>query len=228
MNVPTEKEQLLRELVLVFLEENQNINLSAFRTEKSCWIGNIQDSLAFLEILHTLSILNSSFSILDVGTGGGFPLLPLAICLPDAKLTGLDATEKKIRSIERIAQKLNLKNVKLLVGRTEELGRNETLREQFDIVTARALAELPVLLEYTSPFVKVGGHIVCWKSVTIDEELQQSILARAEFSCHLKLQHRYTLPNPYGERQLLVFEKLAKLNDKYPRTIGIPSKHPLI
>ncbi len=165
--------------------------------------------------------------LLDLGTGGGFPLLPLAICLPDTQCTGLDATEKKINAIKKIVQELGLRNVDLLTGRAEELGQDSRLREQFDIVTSRAVAPLNVLLEYCAPFVKTGGRIVLWKSLSIDEELTDSLLARAELSCHLIDQFRYTLPDGFGERQLLVFEKASALSKKYPRAVGVPKKNPL-
>jgi len=122
------EEKQMRELVAVFLAENSKVNLSAFRTEESCWIGNILDSVSFLELLPKFSILNSQFSILDLGTGGGFPLLPLAIALPDVHFTGMDATQKKIDAVERIADGMGLKNVELIAGRAETLGRDPRYR----------------------------------------------------------------------------------------------------
>ncbi|TSC57406.1 MAG: 16S rRNA (guanine527-N7)-methyltransferase [Candidatus Peregrinibacteria bacterium Greene0416_19] len=238
MQVPTDAERRLRELVSAFLSENQHINLSALRTEDQCWIGNVLDSLALLGVLPKFSILptsppglrrasNSQFTILDVGTGGGFPLLPLAITLPDAKLTGLDATQKKIDAVRRIADALELTNVELIAARAEILGHDPLHRETYDIVTARAVAPISVLLEYASPFAKVGGRVVLWKSMHIEEELKDSLLARAEVSCHLVDQHEYVLPGDWGKRQLLVFEKSATLSKKYPRAVGVPGKKPI-
>lgn len=210
----------------VFLEENQKINLSAFRTEESCWTGNILDSLAFLEILPLLTTDHVPLTILDVGTGGGFPLLPLAICLPEGDFTGIDSVQKKIDAVRRISAFLKLMNVRLFCGRAEELGRDPMHREQYDLVLSRAVAALPTLLEYTSPFAKNGGYIVLWKSMDIEKELQESLLARAEFSCHLTKQHTYELPGGFGTRQLLVFQKTFALSKKYPREVGMPKKHP--
>ena len=166
--------------------------------------------------------------ILDIGTGGGFPLLPLAICLPEISFTGLDATQKKIDAIKRIAEKLELKNVNFVCGRSEELGKQDEFREQYDIVTARALAPLNVLIEYAAPFVRQKGHIIAWKSMTIDQELKDSLLARAELSSHLKRHYEYELPSDFGKRQLLIFDKTSKTSSKYPRDIGIPKKTPLL
>ncbi len=220
-------EQQLRELMRVFLEENSKLNLSALRTEESCWIGNILDSLSILDILPRLTAHRSSLATLDLGTGGGFPLFPLAICLPEGEFTGLDATQKKIEAISRIAGALDLPNVYPLSGRAESLGHDEKYREQFDLVTSRAVAPLNVLLEYCSPFAKPGGYVVLWKSLHIDDELKDSLLARSEFSCHLELHHHYSLGENYGERQLLVFKKASRLNKKYPRIIGAPKKNPI-
>ena len=172
--------------------------------------------------------LSDGSRILDLGTGGGFPLLPLALCLPTYEFVGIDSTQKKIDATSRIIKKLEIKNVSLVCGRTEELGRSADLREQFDIVTARALASLNTLLEYSAPFTKDKGHIVAWKSLNIEQEMQDSLLARAELSCHLKGAHEYELPEGWGKRQLLVFEKTSKTNKKYPRDIGIPKKNPLL
>ena len=221
------EEKRLKQLISAFLQENAKINLSAFRTEQSCWTGNILDSMSFLELLQTFSILQSPFSILDVGTGGGFPLLPLALSLPDAHFTGLDATQKKIDAVRRIADQMNLKNVDLVCGRAETLGQDPRYREQFDVVTARAVAEINELLEYASPFVKPGGKIILWKSLGIDQELKNSKRAQKELRCNLIDQILYELPGDFGKRQLLVFEKTGKLADNYPRGVGVAKKKPI-
>lgn len=212
----------------MFLEENQKINLSAFRTEESCWTGNILDSLAFLEVLPLLTTDHVPLTILDVGTGGGFPLLPLAICLPKAHCTGIDSVQKKMDAVRRMSDVLNLPNVRLFWERAEILGRDPLHRERYDIVLSRAVAPLATLLEYTSPFAKNGGYVVLWKSMDIEKELQESLLARAEFSCHLAQKHAYELPGGFGTRQLLVFQKTFPLSMKYPREVGVPKKKPIM
>ena len=121
-----------------------------------------------------------------------------------------------------------IENVELLCGRSEELAHEAGYREQFDVVTARALAPLNTLVELAAPFAKVGGRIVCWKSMNIEQELQESLLARAELSCHLVQTYPYDLPEDWGKRQLLMFEKTFKTAKKYPRDIGIPKKNPLL
>ena len=234
-------EKSLKELCSVFLKENAAINLSAFRTEEACWVGNILDSLAFQDLelppsppTSALASLGStvgkpapSLKILDLGTGGGFPLLPLAIVNPEYKFTGMDATTKKIEAVKRIADAMHLTNIELIVGRAEDAGHDPKLREQFDVVLSRGVAEIATLLEYCAPFVKPKGHIVLWKSLHIAEELKNSMLARAELSSHLIKEHAYELPGNFGKRQLLVFEKASKLSGKYPRGNGEPKKNPL-
>jgi len=224
--IAPEQEAHLRQLVRVFLTENQKLNLSAFRTEEACWVGNVLDSLALIEVLPRLQ-LSASSQILDVGTGGGFPLLPLAICLPQHRFVGIEARKKKVDAVQRIVDALALQNVELVVGRAEELGHDREHREKFDLVLARALSELPILLEECAPFARVKGYMISWKSLTIDRELRDSLLTRAELSCHLMLQHPYELPGRFGRRQLLVFEKTAPTPEKYPRAVGVPAKRPL-
>ncbi|MBU0459017.1 16S rRNA (guanine(527)-N(7))-methyltransferase RsmG [Patescibacteria group bacterium] len=234
--ISEEHESQLRRLNQVFIEENRKLNLSAFREEEQSWIGNVMDSLSILDppllLGEGLGVRynNSSkisIKILDIGTGGGFPLLPLAICLPECELTGIDATQKKITAVERISEKLDIKNIKLVTGRAEELGHDSEHREQYDLVLSRAVAPINTLLEFCAPFCKVKGHIVLWKSMKIDQELEDSLLARAELTCHLIDQYEYELPESFGKRQLLIFEKTSATDKKYPRKVGEPKKNPI-
>lgn len=226
-----EVEQKLRKLVEIFLMENAKLNLSAFRTRESCWAGNVLDSLASLPVISAFParLAGGRFplSILDIGTGGGFPLLPLAIALPDSGFTGLDATHKKICAVARIAESIGLKNVALACGRAETLGRTGRYREQFDIVTSRAVADINVLLEYCSPFARQGGKIILWKSMNTEDELKSSKRAQKEFRCAFESRRVYELPGDFGKRQLLIFRKTGRLSDKYPRAVGTAKKKPI-
>lgn len=222
MTIPSEER--LRELLRVFLQENAKINLSALREEESCWIGNILDSLPLLEVLPRLGTVSKA---LDVGTGGGFPLLPLAMTMPDTRWTGLDATGKKVEAVKRIASVVRIPNVTLLQGRSETMAHDKAHRDAYDVVTARAVASLPTLLEITGPFVRVGGHLVLWKSLHADQEIQDSLRAQRELHLVPEAAHRYTLPGDFGERQLLIFRKGAATPKQYPRADGLPKKMPL-
>ncbi len=216
-------EQLQR-LVTVFLAENEKINLSALRTEAACWNGNVLDSLALLELP---SIMDTASTLLDLGTGGGFPLLPLAIARPSLQCTGLDSVGKKVAAVQRIADAMALKNVSTIAGRAEEIGKQKLHRERYDLVTSRAVAPLNMLLEYCAPFVKLNGWIVLWKSLHIEQELTESANAQQVLHCPLTETHRYALPGDWGERQLLLFQKTKALSAEYPREVGMAKKSPL-
>ena len=225
--VTPELEQRLRNLVDVFLQENSVHNLSAFRDHERCWTGNVEDSLAAMTLPELASLPQGS-RFLDLGTGGGFPLLVLAICFPDHAFVGIDSTRKKIDAVGRMAKTMEIQNVELLSGRAEELARAATLRDRFDMVLVRALATLNVLIEYTAPFTRSGGRIIAWKSLQIDQELEDCRRARSELAVKLERSHPYELPGEFGERQLLVLQKTAPTPKKYPRPVGTPKKSPLV
>ncbi|MDD5103500.1 MAG: 16S rRNA (guanine(527)-N(7))-methyltransferase RsmG [Candidatus Peribacteraceae bacterium] len=234
--ITEEAQHRLEALCNAFLEENAKLNLSAFRTREACWTGNILDSVAALEVepLRSFPHAPTPYALrphprfLDLGTGGGFPLLPLALCLPQCTFVGMDATQKKIAAVERIVTALGIANVTLVCGRSEELARDSAHREQYDVVLCRAIAEINVLLELAAPFAQVGGFILCWKSLKIEQELKDSLLARSELSCQMEKSYEYDLGGTWGRRQILVFRKRAKTREKYPREVGEPKKHPLL
>ncbi len=209
-----------------FLDENTRINLSALRTEDACWHGNILDSLALVDAVDA-GLIPAPHKLIDVGTGGGFPLLPLAIVYPDASCTGLDSIGKKLKAIERIAQAANIPNVTLIAERTEILGKDKKHREVYDTVTARAVAPLNILLEYTAPFARIDGHIVLWKSMTIDEELTAATHSATTLGCSLIHHHTYDLGGDWGTRQLLIYKKESAIPKEYPRAIGEAKVKPL-
>lgn len=227
MPIPSEYDEKLRQLLRIFLAENAKINLSALRTEEACWYGNICDSLAFLEIFGTIHAEpKEHLSLIDIGTGGGFPLLPIALTCPHIACTGLDSIKKKIDAISRIAKEADI-TMTGIADRAEALGQNKKYREQFDIVTSRAVAPLNILLEYCSSFAKVGGSIVLWKSLHIDEELKASEAAQKALRCPLLKTHVYELPGDFGSRQLLIFQKNGPLDKTYPRPVGMAKKEPI-
>jgi len=225
MDLQIELEERLKHLRDVFLAENENINLTALRTPDLCWHGNILDSLAFQNIEGKLPAFSS---VIDIGTGGGFPLLPLSLLYPTVRFTGLDSIGKKIAAIGRITEALKITNVDLIAERAEVLGQNKKHREQYDIVTSRAVAPLNILLEFASPLAKQNGHIVLWKSMNIEQELKDSEKAQRLLHCPLVFAQEYTLEKDFGTRQLLVFRKGLPLPKMYPREVGEPKKEPLM
>ncbi len=220
-------EPKLHELVRVFLEENKKLNLSAFRTEEHCFTGNVLDSLSFLKALETIEGLKTPETLLDIGTGGGFPLLPLAVSLPKTHCSGIDATKKKIDAVQRIVDVLGLKNVGLFSERLEDKARDKNFRERFDIVTARAVAPLSVLLEYAVPFLKVGGFCAFWKSSKVAEELADSLRAQKALFVSYVGTYEYELGSDFGKRLIVFFRKMKATSSEYPRKVGIPKAKPL-
>ena len=173
--------------------------------------------------------LRSSSSVIDVGTGGGLPGVPLAISCPALSVTLLEATEKKVRFLHYAREQLGLQNLALIRGRVEEEGKRASNREAFEVAVARALAELPVVLEYCAPLVRIGGLIVAMKGRLTEEELFQGEAASRALGLELrevsKVPYRTDLPQK--ERRLVVFDKNRAIPDKYPRRIGLAKKRPL-
>ena len=224
------QDQVLRALNAIFTAENKKLNLSAFRTEDHSWVGNILDSLSVLELMPELFGKDwdaRKLKVLDIGTGGGFPLLPMALTMSSARFTGMDATRKKIDAIDRIGHQMGLQNMELVSGRFEEMAHQSEFRECFDMVTARAVAPLNTLIEYAVPFLKVRGRCVFWKSLHIADELRLSLNAAKALKAKLVHTHKYCLPLDWGERELLVFEKTHETLEIYPRRVGVPKAKPL-
>ncbi|MBU4438741.1 MAG: 16S rRNA (guanine(527)-N(7))-methyltransferase RsmG [Acetobacterium sp.] len=149
------------------LEKNKHINLTRITDEDEFIKLHLLDSLTLLKLIR-----NPKARILDVGTGGGFPGIPLAILLPDAQITLMDSTKKKLSVVQAITQELGIDNVSILHGRAEELGQDLKYRERYELVTSRAVANLTLLSEYCLPLVKVGGQFLSMKGRDYQEELE--------------------------------------------------------
>jgi 16S rRNA (guanine527-N7)-methyltransferase len=193
------QERELKKLMNIFLEENTKLNLSAFRTKESCWIGNILDSISLLEIFQSLQFPSDKITIVDIGTGGGFPLLPLAICLPDNHFVGIDSTRKKVDAVSHIVQKMHISNVELQWTRAQQH------LYTYDFVLARAVAPLKKLLPLAIPLAKPGGKLAFWKSINITDEYKESLNIQKRLRCQPDQTYRYKLPGDFGERQIIFF-----------------------
>jgi 16S rRNA (guanine527-N7)-methyltransferase len=166
--------------------------------------------------------------LLDVGSGAGFPGLPLKIMLPEAKVTLVEATQKKVRFLEHMVQLLGLKDVEVLNARAEDAGRLEQHRERYDVVVARAVAHLAVLAEYCLPLCRVGGRMIAPKGEDARQEAEESAQALMTLGGELVAIKPVVLPDFPEERYLIVVGKRARTPNAYPRRAGVPSKNPLM
>ena len=213
------------------LETNKKMNLTALRDENSVIAKHITDCL--LAAKHLPKPQKGNLKVLDVGSGGGMPCLPFAIVRPDIEITALDATAKKTAYIESAAKHLNLPNVHILTGRAEELGANPKYRETFDVVCARAVADLRILMEWCIPFTKKDGMFLSLKGKNADIELKNAENAIKKLSCILTLDENLHLLEEQdgeiisGERHNLVFKKTKTTEKIYPRRNAQIMKNPL-
>jgi 16S rRNA (guanine527-N7)-methyltransferase len=167
--------------------------------------------------------------LIDVGAGGGLPGIPLSIARTDLRVTLLEATEKKVRFLEYVKAELKLGNLAVLHARAENAGRESRYKEVFDLASARALAALPVVLEYCAPLVRSGGKVIAMKGRLQEEELSQGVAAARELGAELSetpaVDYRPQLPQK--ERRLVVFEKVSATPARFPRRVGLAKKRPL-
>lgn len=217
----------LHRLATIFLGENKKLNLSAFRTEELCWSGNVLDSISLLHAFDVLPELKELRRMLDIGTGGGFPLLPLAISLPDVSCMGLDSIAKKQDAVQRIVDAMEINNVQLICDRCEVTGHQPSYRGTFDLVTARAVAPLPILLEYAVPFLRIGGLCAFWKSDKVAAELSSTVRAQKVLHAPFVRTYEYDLGEKWGRRTIIFFRKIRETPEEYPRETGQPKSRPL-
>ena len=192
-------------------EWNEKINLTAITEERDVVIKHFLDSLSGASVFE----IKPGMQVLDVGTGGGFPGMALAIAFPEADFTLMDATGKKVNFLNLVTEELQLSNVKAVQGRAEELAHDPSFREKFDVVTSRAVAALPVLLEYTAGFVKKGGLIAAYKGPSLEEEMKQSENALKILG--LKTIDRREISMEDYSHTIAIFEKTKPLPERYPR-----------
>ena len=200
-------------------------NVIGTKDRDSILLEHLLDSLSCL----TIAGLQSDGSLIDVGAGGGLPGIPLCIACPYLSVTLLEATEKKVRFLQHAKVELRLTNLTVRHARAESAGREARFREGFDFSTARALATLPVVLEYCAPLVRTGGKILAMKGRLQEDELSQGVAAARELGAELSetptVDYRPELTQK--ERRLLVFDKVSATPARFPRRVGLPKKRPL-
>jgi 16S rRNA (guanine527-N7)-methyltransferase len=210
-----------RELV----EWNKDINLTAITDSEGVQVKHFLDSLTMVPLIKEKS--SGSFSIIDVGTGAGFPGIPLKIAMPEIKVTLLEATAKKILFLEYIIKELKLVDIEVITGRAEEAAQKPEYREKFDVVVSRAVAELAVLAELTLPFCAVGGYLIAQKKGDIQVELEKSLNAIEMLGGRLSSIEKIRLEGLEDMRYLVVIDKVKSTPEKYPRRPGMPEKRPI-
>ena len=171
--------------------------------------------------------MNENDRILDIGTGAGFPGIPLKIVLEKNEITLLDSLNKRINFLNEVIEKLELKNIQAIHRRAEEFNKIDGNRESYDIVVSRAVAKLNVLLEYMLPFVKLNGRCICMKSADIAEELKEAENAIKILGGEIEKIDEITLKNTDIKRRIIVIKKVNKTPSKYPRKAGTPAKEPI-
>lgn len=204
------------------LDWNTRINLTAITNPEEVLIKHFLDSLSLLLVYdkpHT--------TLLDIGAGAGFPGLPLKIVRPDWQVVLLEATGKKVTFLHHIIETLQLQNTQAIHGRAEELARKPAYRAHFDIVTARAVASLPVLLEYAAPYCRLGGKIILPKKGALHEELTQGKRAAKHLGTALQEDVTINLPGLQDNRHLLVWEQQKLCPERFPRSSAIIAKKSL-
>lgn len=207
----------------LLVEWNQKINLTAITDKEEVYLKHFYDSLAPV-LLGQLS--NQPLRLLDIGAGAGFPSLPIKILLPELEVTIIDSLNKRIQFLHLLAEELELEHIHFIHGRAEDLGQDKNYRAKFDLVTARAVARLPILAELTIPFLKVGGQVLALKASDADDEIQEAQNALTTLFTKVIESQNYQLPNG-DPRALTTLEKRKETPNKYPRKAGIPNKRPL-
>ncbi len=208
----------------ILVEWNEKMNLTGITERDAVYEKHFFDSVS----LALFTDLKNVARLADIGSGAGFPSIPLKICFPHLKVTIVDSLNKRIQFLKHLTEQIGVNDVDCLHGRAEDIAQQQGQRDSYDLVTARAVARLNVLNEFCLPFVKKGGLFAAMKGAQSDEEVNEAAYSLKELRGQMVGQHRFTLPNEGSERHIVLIEKRDATPRKYPRKAGIPLKQPLL
>ena len=206
----------------MLIEKNKVMNLTSITEMNDVVMKHFVDSISIKKYIDL-----SGKKIIDIGTGAGFPGIPLAIVFEDAQFTLMDSLNKRIQFLNEVIEAIELKNVETVHDRAEDLARKEGYREKYNYCVSRAVANMSTLLEYCIPFVKKGGKFISYKSGAVKEELEASVNAQKKLGCKFAECIEFTLPDTDISRNFVVFDKVNFTGKAYPRQAGKPKKNPL-
>lgn len=219
-----QKEQFFKYFELL-TEWNQVMNLTAIIEMPEVVTKHFVDSLLVVKVLD--GIRTETYSCIDVGTGAGFPGIPLKIAFPQLQITLLDSLNKRVGFLNTVIQELELTGIQAVHGRAEDFGRDKEYREQFDLCVSRAVANLSTLSEYCLPFVKQGGSFLPYKSGKVEEEAREAEGAVKKLGGSMGDTKTFILPGTDVDRTFVPIDKIHMTPKKYPRKAGMPGKEPL-
>lgn len=205
----------------MLLDWNTRINLTS--------ITEIQDVITkhFIDSLTILKYIKEEDKVIDVGTGAGFPGLPIKIVKPKIEVTLLDSLNKRVKFLNETIKEIETKNITTIHLRAEDAGRLQEHREQYNVVVSRAVAPMNTLLEYMMPFAKVNGICICMKGSKADEEINKSNKAISKLGGKIEKIETFQLPGTDINRTIIIVKKIKEITDEYPRKAGIPNQKPL-
>lgn len=213
-------EQFYRYMNLL-IEWNEKMNLTAITEPKEIILKHFIDSITILKYI------DDNSKLVDVGTGAGFPGVPLSIMNPTLKITLVDSLNKRLIFLQEVVKELNLKNIEIVHARAEEFGQNKNCREKFDIATSRAVANLATLSEYLVPLVKIDGKIISMKASNAKEEINDAKKAIEVLGGKIEKIEEFDLPESDIGRTIIIIDKNKCTPAKYPRKAGTPAKEPI-
>ena len=225
LSIPITKEQIKQFQIYydLLVEWNQKMNLTAITELDDVITKHFIDSVAMLSVVP----IPEGSTMIDVGTGAGFPGIPLSIVRPDIQITLMDSLNKRVGFLSCVTEELGLQHVECIHSRAEDLARNTDYRESFDYGVSRAVANMSTLSEYCLPFIKKGGYLISYKQDDVEDEIKGSLHAMSVLGGHHEKTEKLLLPDTEIRRSFVLIKKYGSTPKAYPRKAGLPSKKPL-